>query len=108
MITPEEAKKIVNKRYNLETLESIIDRKIRENHGDYPWEEAIVDEELPLNVRNNLAEKYSNAGWTYVYHHTSSENNERPGLTYFVFSTEPVEHIENNKKSTYHKIYKHN
>ena len=105
MITPEEAKNIVNKKYNLDTLESIIDRKIRENHGDYPWEEALIDEELPLKIRDELAKRYIEGGWEYVYHNTSSENDERPGLTYFAFSMEPVKHMSNNNR--YHSVIKH-
>lgn len=104
MITPEEAKKIVNKRYNLDTIEGIIDREIRENHGQYPWEDVIMDEELPISIRDELAKRYARAGWEYVYHHTSGENEEKPGLTEFMFSMEPIQYAENNR--SFRKIRK--
>ena len=40
-----------------------------------------------------------------MYHNTSGENDERPGLTYFTFSMEPVEHMNNNNR--YHSVIKH-
>ena len=45
----------------------------------------ILDEEYPVIVRDLIAEKYKEAGWKLVTHRTSSENNERPGLTGFTF-----------------------
>lgn len=51
-------------------------------------EEAIIDGEYPVNARNAIGQKYKEAGWDYVYHITSSEHGDRPGLTHFIFSTE--------------------
>ena len=53
--------------------------------------EAIIDGEPSLDVRNEIARCYIvDAGWGYVYHQTSSENGERPGLTHFIFTEEPL------------------
>ena len=50
--------------------------------------EAIIDGECTMNARNAIGQKYKEAGWNYIYHITSSEHGDRPGLNYFVFSTE--------------------
>lgn len=104
MITPEECRKLdeTNEK-KLDELEKEIDKSIKENHGDHPWEEAMLDTELSIKTRDTLAKKYLNVGWNYVYHQTSSENGERPGLTSFVLSDTPVSYFENNK---WHKWYK--
>ena len=57
----------------------------------HPWVDIIIDEEIPLAARNVLAKKYKDAGWYYVYHRTSSENGERPGLTRMIFTTESTD-----------------
>ena len=53
--------------------------------------EAIIDGECPMNARNSIRQKYKEAGWDYVYHITSSEHGDRPGLTHFIFSTERLD-----------------
>ena len=53
--------------------------------------EAIIDGEYPVNVRTAIGLKYREAGWDYVYHITSSEHGDRPGLTHFIFSTERLD-----------------
>lgn len=73
---------------NYNKLEEEIDDSIKSFHGWYKWEEAIIDGEYPINVRNTIGQKYKEAGWNYVYHITSSEHGDRPGLTRFIFSTE--------------------
>lgn len=78
MITPKE----------LDELEKKIDSSIKNYHGWNKWEEAIIDGEYPVNARNAIGQKYKEAGWNYVYHITSSEHGDRPGLTRFIFSTE--------------------
>ena len=50
----------------------------------YPWANAIIDGEFSLSDRNEVAKKYiEEGGWYAVFHKTSSENGERPGLTSF-------------------------
>lgn len=73
---------------NYNKLEKEIDNSIKNYHGWYKWEEAIIDGEYPVNARNAIGQKYKEAGWNYVYHITSSEHGDRPGLTRFIFSTE--------------------
>lgn len=92
MILPEE----LNSEKNLdprmmEKMEREIDKSIREFHNWYQWEMAIIEGEYPLDIRNVMAKKYHDAGWKYVYHQTSSENGERPGLTCFKFSMKPLD-----------------
>ena len=53
--------------------------------------EAIITGEPSVELRNEIARCYvDEAGWGYVYHRTSSENGECPGLTHFIFSEEPL------------------
>ena len=100
-LSPEQINKIDNKLYNIDDIEKEVDESIKEYHGWYPWEEALIDREYPVEVRNKVAKRYIKAGWKYVYHHTSSENDERPGLTLFRFSNDIISHCENGK---YHKV----
>lgn len=88
MITPKELEKCDMK---LDELEKKIDRSIKNFHGWYKWEEAVIDGEYSVNVRNAIGQKYKDAGWKYVYHRTSSEHGERYGLTHFIFSTEKLD-----------------
>ena len=88
MITPKE---LEERDMKLDELEKKIDSSIKFYHGWYKWEEAIIDGEYPVNVRNAIGQKYKEAGWCYVYHITSSEHGSRPGLTHFVFSTEELD-----------------
>lgn len=91
MLTPNEVTHIDILDINYEVIENKIDNSIKRFHGTYPWEYAIVDGELPLAARNAIAKKYYDAGWKHVYHHTSSENGEKYGLTSFIFSTTPID-----------------
>ena len=102
MLTPTDCKNLIDTdKHKLDMLERKIDAEIRNHHGDYPWEEALLDCELSLMTRNSLAKRYTDAGWNYVYHHTSSENGERYGLTSFVFSMDPIKHCE---RSTWYRV----
>lgn len=69
---------------------SEINRQMGKNHGQYLYEYAILDHELPLRDRNEIARQYVEEGWKYVYHRTTSENSQRPGLTVFYFSIAPI------------------
>ena len=98
MIRPDDLKQMEIKQCDFDKLEKEIDKSIKSNHGDYEWEEALLDDEYSLSVRNEIGKRYMKNGWKYVYHQTSSENGERPGLTLFMFSEIPVKHFENNTK----------
>lgn len=89
MIKPEEIEKL--KEYDLDKIEEKIDESIKSYHGWYPWEEAILDEEYPLHVRDALAKRYKDNGWKFVYHVTTSETGEKSGLTSFKFSMEKLD-----------------
>lgn len=91
MITPNDLKNIELKKTDFEKLEAEIDESIKSFHGWYPWEEAIIQGEYSVEVRNEIAKKYKENGWKYVYHQTSSENGERAGLTNFKFSNKELE-----------------
>ena len=88
MINPNE---LNDYKVNYNKLEEETDDSIKRFHGWYKWEEAIIDGEYPINVRNTIGQKYKEAGWDYVYHITSSEHGDRPGLTRFIFSTEKLD-----------------
>ena len=90
MISPKDAEQLSNCGLDFEKIENEIDESIKSFHGWYPWEQAIVDGEYPVPIRNEIAKRYKDAGWKYVYHKTSSENGERAGLTSFLFSNEEL------------------
>lgn len=89
MITP---KDIETMDMKLDELEKKIDSSIKSRHGWHKWEEAIIDGEYPVNVRTAIGLKYKKAGWSYVYHITSSEHGGHSGLTHFIFSTERLDY----------------
>lgn len=100
MITPNDLKLNILKCTDFEQLEQEIDKSIKQHHNYYKWEYACLDKELPLEVRNELTRRYKKGGWTYVYHRTTSENNERPGLTSFLLSIDPIEEKYRNNYKT--------
>lgn len=100
-LSPTKLKELYIKNFNLDEVEQAIDEQLVKNHTQHPWEEVLLDEEYSVEVRDALAKRYINAGWDFVYHQTSSENKERPGLTMFAFSNVPVNYYENE---LYHKI----
>lgn len=89
MISPQELNSI-----NQETIDKIIneiDTEMKETHGWYPWEEAVITGEYPDEVMNAICKLYYEVGWTYIYWDKSSEQGERPGLSGFKFSTTPID-----------------
>ena len=86
MITPDDIKNLDLLKVNLDQLEEEIDKSIKLYHGWYPYEYASITEDLQRSVRDVLALRYKLAGWKFVYHTTTSEIGERPGLTSFIFS----------------------
>lgn len=91
MVTKNDLMNMEIENTNFEELEKAIDDSIRSYHGWYPWEEAIIQGEYSIEVRNIMGKKYKDAGWKHVYHQTSSENGERAGLTAFKLSNSPLE-----------------
>ena len=89
-ITPSDVTHIEMANYDLDHIIQLINEDIIKNHGMYHHEEAILHTEYPISVRKVIAIRLYRAGWKYVYHMTSSENGERPGLTCFILSTKPV------------------
>lgn len=81
---------IENKDYK--SLIKFIDESIRKFQGWYPWECAIIHEELSYDIREEISEMYKEAGWKYVSHKVSSENGEKAGLTSFKFSMVPLDY----------------
>ena len=100
MLTPNDIRKIEIKQCDFDKLEKDIDKSIESNHCNYKWEEALLDKEYPLSVRNEISKRYMENGWKYIYHRTSSENGEKPGLTSFIFSEVPIKYFENSTKYT--------
>lgn len=101
MIRPNDLKDMETKNINFEELELKIDEQIKKFHGLYRWDEAIIPGEYSFEVRNMLAKKYKENGWNFVYHQTSSENGERPGLTCFRFSTSE---LDDTLTKNFHKV----
>lgn len=101
MITPADIVKLDTRSISLIQLERQIDSSIQSYHGWYPYEYASIHDEYPIHVRNEIAVRYKNAGWKYVYHQTSSENGERPGLTSFIFS---MKSLSKKDVSHWHKV----
>lgn len=102
MITPNDIQQIEIDKVDFDKLEKEIDRSILTLHGFYKWEEAVLTKEYPECVRNTIAKRYRDAGWRFVYHITSSENGERPGLTRFKFSQSEIKSINVDR---YHCVY---
>lgn len=94
MITPNDLTNIELENTDFEKLIEQIDESIKSYHGWWKWEEAIIPNEYPVSVRNEIAKRYKKTGWKFVYHQTSSENGERAGLTCFKFSNEKLENID--------------
>ena len=98
-------KKILSKK---EEYIKQIDEELLKNEPMFEWFEASIQGELPIVLRNAIAEEYVKAGWHKVYHHTTSENGERPGLTAFVFLTDTTEEVfdraHKNNLSTYWQV----
>lgn len=87
MISPNQINAACSNQYdNIVAIEKEIDRQIIMNHGDFPYEYAIINAVLSIQQRNYIKHKYMEGGWAYVYHRTSDENKELPGLTTFIFS----------------------
>lgn len=93
MIGPNDLSKLEleNSRYTIKEMIQDVDEGMKKQHGWYPWEHSVIDYEISKSMRNRIAEQYIKAGWKYVYHHTTTENNERPGLTAFTFSMEKLD-----------------
>lgn len=91
MITPNDIKNIEMDNICLVELEKKIDTSMMRLHGWYTWEQAIIEGEYSIEVRNEIAKRYKDGGWKYVYHKTSSENDEKYGLTCFIFSNIELE-----------------
>lgn len=97
MITPKDIEKIEMEKVDFAKLEKEIDESIIKHHGYYAWEAASLVGEYPVCVRDALAKRYRDAGWRFIYHHTSSENGERPGLTEFRFSMSEIDNVDMSK-----------
>lgn len=87
MITPNEVKQISIDKAEVNRIIDSIDSSIKNYHGWYPWEEAVIEGEYPNNVMETILEKYFDAGWKFIYWNRSSEMGERHGLTGIKFST---------------------
>lgn len=88
MITPNELVDLDSQQIN--KIISKIDTSIKEFHGSYPWEEAVIEGEYSDVVMNYVLKQYYDVGWKYMYWSRSSET-ERPGLTGIKFSTTPID-----------------
>ncbi len=87
MIGPNDLRNLDKENYNIENYFKNIDDDILKSHGRHVYEWACIHNiELPFHIRNQIAEKYLEAGWKYVYHHTSSELDCSKCYTVFYFS----------------------
>lgn len=90
MLTPKNLEEFEIEGLKYDDLEKEIDLSIREHHGEFPWEHAMIDKNLSKSARDVLARRYLGAGWQYVYHRTATLNDFKPGMTTFVFSMTPL------------------
>lgn len=90
MLSPKSIEELELEGLKFEDLEKEIDKSVRTHHGEFPWEHAILERGLSMQARETLARRYLGAGWMYVYHRTSTLNDEKPGVTSFVFSMTPL------------------
>ncbi|OQB00880.1 MAG: hypothetical protein BWY21_02345 [Parcubacteria group bacterium ADurb.Bin216] len=91
MITPNDVKQLSINRAKIDELVKEVDQSIKDFHGDYPWEYAILMGEYQNEVMDALLGKYFDAGWKYIFWQRSSENSERPGLTGIMLSTSKID-----------------
>lgn len=91
MITPNDVKQLSIDKAKIADLINEMDQSIKDFHGDYPWEYAILMGEYQNEVMDALLGKYFDAGWKYIFWQRSSENSERPGLTGIMLSTSKIE-----------------
>lgn len=95
MVTVKQIEKYAPNPNILTDMEGLIDMSIKQFHGWYKHEMAILASEYPVHIRNIISQKYINEGnWKYVYHSTSSELGQKSGLTIFYFSQKPLCHAE--------------
>lgn len=91
MITPTELQQYEIENANIEAIIADIDKEIKRNHGKFVYESAMLTNEYPKSVRDEISRRYREAGWEYVTHSTSSEKGQRPGLTEFKLSMTPID-----------------
>ena len=91
MITPAELEQYEIENANIEAIIIDIDTEIKKNHGNHPYEDAVLLKEYSKVIREEVARRYREAGWAYVIHRTSSENGERAGITHFKLSMNPID-----------------
>lgn len=54
-----------------------INKYMKKAHGLFSFcELAVINDDLPLDFRNRIAQIYLKKGWKYVYHITKEEMNE--------------------------------
>ena len=70
MLTPEDLVIIDTNPEEINELIEKIDGSILKFHGSYKWETAVIEGDIPMLIRNIIANKYKEAGWKYVYHKT--------------------------------------
>lgn len=90
MLSPNDMKNLDISVSKLNQISNAIDASLKQNHDDYPWEEAIIEGEYSNELMNTVLQAYYDVGWTYIYWRKSSENGERAGLTGIKFSTTPI------------------
>ena len=88
LTTPEKLK-MKNFAQRVDKIITLIEKGFKEKEGE-DWIQCIIiiDGEFEKAERDEVVAKYLLAGWKKVAHRTSSENNERPGLTRFTFVAE--------------------
>lgn len=72
----------------IQDLVNKIEMEFLQNRDRETKFDVIVSGEWPKDERDDVAKRYEKAGWKKVTHRTSSENNERGGLTRFTFEAE--------------------
>lgn len=86
MIRPEELKNVYAEKL-ADELEREIDRGIRQSHGVYPYEHAVIKGDYSPLVIEMTGKRYKDNGWEYVYYHTIEDS----FVTEFILSTEKIE-----------------
>lgn len=95
MISPMELKENDRIKYNLNNIVREIDDLIKKQHGFQYYERCVLEESLPLHIRNDIAGLYVKAGWKYVYHVTKHELKKDENGTIFILSEYLLEEFAN-------------
>ncbi len=78
-------------QYDIDEVIRDIDKYLFTHHKSHLFcKQAILEYELPVELRNEVAKRYLELGWKYVYHTTSSDQVKDVHREYTLFELTDV------------------